>query len=160
MWTLSCNLSTSSLQEIKKQLKNISIDVERANLICIEKMVEFGTQRAKQILMSKIGQTGYKPTGRLEESISGESSIESVNVALGRIYSDLEYASFVEFGTGVRGSSSNEATMAGLDSAEVNVNHDTTWLGQYAKNFMWETRIELERMYPKFMEEAIKEVGG
>lgn len=160
MWTLNSDLSVEGLKGMKRELSKISQKIDQANKICIDLMVEYGVQRAKQILSSRVGLTGYIPTGKLEESITGESKIEAVNVAVGRIYTDVEYAAYVEFGTGVRGSQSNRANSAMLDMAENNITHNTDWLGQYAKNFMWDTRKELEKMYPTFMEQAIKKVGG
>lgn len=91
-------------------------------------------------------------TGNLKRSIHSEVK-EKYDEVEGEVSTNLEYASYVEFGTGQRGMESNENT-------EVKVSYKADWAGQKAQPYMYpaylETREELAPNIKKEMDKILK----
>lgn len=67
-------------------------------------------------------------TGQLRSSIKTKSE-ETQDGAKAEVYTNVEYAAYVEFGTGIRGASSN------IDRPE-GVSYNSQWKGQKAQPYM------------------------
>lgn len=67
-------------------------------------------------------------TGQLKNSIK-TSAEETSDGVIAKIYTNNEYASYVEFGTGVRGASSH------IDRPE-GIHYNSKWMGQRAQPYM------------------------
>lgn len=88
-------------------------------------------------------------TGNLRNSIHMRMIDEDTT---GKVYTSCEYAPYVEFGTGMRGSGSNYPKAADLGLA-----YSPTWAGQVAQPFMYPALKTNEPRIKAMIRDAVKE---
>lgn len=162
MKKISFGLSVREIQEAQKQIKEYKKDIERKCNLLAQKLAQEGVVIAKVKLM------GYPAidTGTLLNSIKAEPGMVITNGAIWYIYTDCEYAKYVEFGFGAIGSA-NPHPIPGLGSWKYDVNEhgEKGWWyfkneewhwsgGQPAKPFMYETGKDLRLIVPKIAKEV------
>lgn len=97
-----------------------------------------------------------KDTGILRGSISVE--VERQNkLFIGRVFTVIEYAKYVEFGTGIKGNGSYEYP--------VNLTYHDTWKGMKAQPYMYPALIQSKKQVISFVKEEYNKallsiVGG
>lgn len=92
-------------------------------------------------------------TGLLRESIHSEIK-EKYNQVEGEVSTNLEYAPYVEFGTGQRGMKTNKNT-------EVKVAYRADWAGQKAQPYMYPAYTDTrEKLIPNIKKEMDKILKG
>lgn len=90
-------------------------------------------------------------TGRLRNSIHmkvtgyGEETV-------GKVYTNVEYAPYVEFGTGIRGQGS-----AYPNAYKMGITYDPTWAGRTAKPFMHPALNQNREKIKKILRTAIED---
>lgn len=97
-------------------------------------------------------------TGTLRNSIKTKSEITAEG-AEAQVYTNLEYAPYVEFGTGQRGSESSIERPSG-------VSYKADWKGQAAQPYLTPAYLhakntgEVEQEVVKSIEQEIRKLGG
>lgn len=180
MKTFETNFSVDGIQKISqnvdKVIRAVTIGTEKA----INYLTEYGVRYAQDIVEQSVGKTGYyTSTGTLKNSIVNEQAIQTVvGEIVGRIYTNLDYAQFVEFGTGVVGQEHSHPK-----AGEQGWNYNTMqtpkahkgdgWYykgadgkrhftrGQVAVQYMWKTEQEIKRIgKDKVLEYISRELEG
>ena len=118
-----------------------SLDFEKAKADILEALTDYTYER---IMF-------YVPvdTGKLMDSFMREVSGD-----VGRVYTDLYYAKYVEFGTGIRGSSSQYDT-----NYVSGITYSKSIEGQKAQKFMYKALQDVERDYPEIARSVLIEKG-
>lgn len=89
-------------------------------------------------------------TGRLRNSIQAETK-EIGGKVVGRIFTNLEYAPYVEFGTGQRGEASPSPPKSPDD-----LYYRQDWAGMEAQPFMYPAAKQNEKIVPKIVGDEIR----
>ena len=100
--TIKMSLSTESINKAIKEIQAYQKEIERKTKIFAQRLAQEGVQVAKMQLLS----FGFSDTstGKLLNSINFKSGdIFGNDTASFYVYSDCEYAIFVELGTGLTG---------------------------------------------------------
>ena len=82
-------------------------------------------------------------TGILRDSIHSEVRSKAEQIE-GEVATNVEYAAYVEFGTGQRGMETNTNT-------EVEVSYRADWAGQKAQPYMYPAFTQTKEELPKFL---------
>lgn len=141
MVTFNVNLSPESFTKLAQDLQNYTNKLIQAEPDILQALADYVYER---IMF-------YVPvdTGQLKASFMKEVS---QNVA--RVYTDLYYAKYVEFGTGIRGSNSE------YDSKYVSeLNYSPTYAGQPARKFIYQAVLDLERDYEEIVLNVLRKKG-
>lgn len=91
-----------------------------------------------------------KDTGRLVNSIHMSVREDGANT-VGKVSTNVEYAPYVEFGTGQRGAQSNYEK-----AAELGLSYSSTRAGQVAQPYMYPALKRNEQSIKKRLEDAIR----
>ena len=131
-------------------IKNIDRLIQRLNRIADmeleEKMKEAVTTVHGQAVELAVFEKGYSK-GQLRESISME--INKKDEALeGRVYTNVQHAPYVEFGTGIRGNGSYPYDIDGLK-----LTYNEEWAGMEAQPFMYPAL----KMHEKYIKQLFKD---
>nr|DAS16938.1 MAG TPA: putative tail component [Caudoviricetes sp.] len=89
-------------------------------------------------------------TGRLKGSIRMKVDVKDSNV-IGKVYTNLEYAPYLEFGTGIRGDGSYPYSPDGL-----NLTYKKDWKGMKARPYMYPALKGAENYVKTMINEEIK----
>lgn len=89
-------------------------------------------------------------TGRLRNSIQAETK-EIGGKEVGRIFTNLEYAPYVEFGTGQRGEASPSPPKSPDD-----LYYRQDWVGMEAHPYMYPAAKQNEKIVPKIVGDEIR----
>lgn len=112
-----------------------------------------GAERALSRAALKVSADAKRKTpvdsGLLRASIHITSTVRQGEKLIAKVGTNVEYAPFVEFGTGFRGSVSNE-------NSAVEVTFRDDWAGQFAQPFLWPALNQNKDEIRKFFEGEIK----
>jgi HK97 gp10 family phage protein len=112
----------------------------------LEKGVDQSIRRIKRDAKKRCG--GFKnSTGRLRNSISSRVG-STFGVVQGTVYTNVEYAPYVEFGTGQRGRESNIPRPEGIS-------YSVDWKGMKAMPFLYPALLENEDQIKDYIEQAL-----
>lgn len=160
--TISFGLSEKEIEKAIKTLKVHRKEMESK----INELIQVLVDKGVDIARVEVETLGAFDTGNLEESIEG---FFNPNTGIGIIKTDVPYAFYVEFGTGINGKGSPhpEANKEGW-SYDVN-NHgvDGWWYidkkgkrrwtqGMPSRPFMYNTLIKLQEELPQIVREVFK----
>lgn len=94
--------------------------------------------------------------GRLENSIQGEVHEEDGQI-IGKVSTNVEYAHYVEFGTGQRGEASNYP-------GDVDLSYRQDWAGMAAQPYLYpaikQNEKEIKEIIAESVKREIKRLGG
>ena len=142
MVRFKANLSPKSFENLTKQLDIYAKNLESIKLDIHQALADYVYER---IMF-------YMPvprTGRLMDSF-----VEDVSQNMARVYTDLYYAKFVEFGTGIRGINSN------YDSKYMQAeSYSANYAGQPAQKFVYRAVLDLEQNYIEIARNVLKKKG-
>ena len=94
------SLSHKSMQELVKEIKRYEKELNKAKDYILQALADYTYERVLYYIQESTGHTSYIPTGTLMSSIQKSPIIQNTI----KVYTNLAYAKFVEFGTGVTGS--------------------------------------------------------
>ena len=146
--TIEMELTPASIRNAIKEVEKFRKDLMLALSRLVERLVEQGVEVAKMEIVS----IGAVYDGDLYDSIYGTYNPET---HIGTIYTDCEYAVYVEYGTGIRGENSPHPEPNGYQY-DKNGHGADGWVykgedGQFhwtdgmpARPFMYNTLRELE----------------
>ena len=139
------NLSPSSLNELAIQLTKYTQDLEAAKAEIVQVLTDYVYERIM----------AYVPidTGTLKSSF-----VKEISGNIGRVYTDLFYAKYVEFGTGVRGSSSGY-DLNKLQISDTWRGYNNNYTGQEAQKFIYRAVQDLETNYVSIARNILKQKG-
>ena len=143
--------SLQGLDELLANLSGLGGNIKQSSKKALERGAKKIQKDAKYL--APVGDTGH-----LRNSIKTKSE-ETLDGAEAQVYTNLEYAPYVEFGTGQRGSESN------IDRPE-GVSYKADWKGQAAQPYMTPAYLhakntgEVEREVIKSIEQDIRKLGG
>ena len=92
-----------------------------------------------------------RDTGALANSIHNRVKNLS-NEVIGKVYTNKEYAPYVEFGTGIRGS----LTAKERGAKDLGIKYATDWAGQEAQPFMYPALKQNQPRINKLLEDALR----
>ena len=143
MITFEAELSVNSLKQLSKKLEQYGKDLENStihiNEALADEMYDVALQNTPVV------------TGELKGSINKE-----FNKDYARVYTDKEYAKYVEFGTGVRGKDTHPR------AKEANWEYDynqTGYKGFTARKFMYNTYLDMDARKLEIARKVLKERG-
>lgn len=90
-------LSQKSIEELIKNLSNYQKELENSKKYILEALAKYTQERVKYYISETVGKGTYIPTNTLLESISISEIVDDMV----RVYTNIAYAKYVEFGTGV-----------------------------------------------------------
>lgn len=92
-------LSKSSIEGLVDNIKNFRKELKLAKNEILIELAEYTKKIVQKNIQATVGKGGYPNTQELENSIQ----ISSILNDMIRVYTDLWYAKYVEFGTGIVG---------------------------------------------------------
>lgn len=123
--------------------------VNSRNLNSINNALISGVSKAAMLVQGSAKNKTPVDSGALRQSIrTDKAKIQGGNV-IATVSTNLEYAPYVEFGTGSRGQSTNTNT-------EVKVNYRSDWSGNRAQPFLWPALRENRNNSIKIIREEIR----
>lgn len=123
--------------------------VNSRNLNSINNALISGVSKAAMLVQGSAKNKTPVDSGALRQSIrTDKAKIQGGNV-IATVSTNLEYAPYVEFGTGLRGQSTNTNT-------EVKVNYRSDWSGNRAQPFLWPALRENQNNSIKIIREEIR----
>ena len=141
------NLSSKSLESLMNDLNIYGKKLQQAQEDVIQAFAEYVYDR---IML-------YAPykTGQLMSSFVMETAYY-YSFATARVYTDLFYAKYVEFGTGIKGTKSNyDSKRIGIES----LTYSSDVQGQKAKKFVYKAVLDLERDYVEIAKNVLRKKG-
>ena len=158
MITFKASLSPTSFENLTKQLNLYAKNLESVKLDIHQALADYVYERIMENVPVE--------TGQLKGSF-----VKEVSTQIATIYTDLAYAKFVEFGTGIVGEGSHP--LASEKGWIYDINHhgesgwryqskDGSWYwtqGQTGKKFMYQAVQDLERDYIEITKNVLKEKG-
>lgn len=156
-------LSEDSISKAIREVEKCKGELKNKVHLLIEKLTDYGVEVAK----AQVRELGAFYTGELEESITG---YYSPSTQVGIIKTDVPYAVYVEFGTGVVGKDSSHP-VADLEGWRYDINNhgEAGWLyfnerdqkwhwtkGMESRPFMYNTLQILERESVRIAKEVFK----
>lgn len=118
--------------------------------------VKKGVGQATKLVQGDAKMLAPVDSGDLHQSIQGEVH-EDGDEVVGKVSSNLEYASYVEFGTGQRGEASNY-------EGDVDLSYRQDWAGMDAQPYMYpalnQNRKEIPKIVANEVKKEIRRLGG
>ncbi len=124
----------------------------------VKESAKKGLERGAKKIQKNAKYLSPVDTGHLRNSIKIKSQITQEGVEA-QVYTNLEYAPYVEFGTGVRGASSHMERPEG-------VHYNARWMGQKPQPFLTPAYLhakntgEVEQEVIKSIQQDIRKLGG
>lgn len=164
MIKLEARLSNSSLLQLEKDLRLVKKKIASCKEACAKELAK----QAKKYMTTLISQTTNSSysTGALKKSIYTERSHTALE-SMVRLYTNLYYAQYVEYGTGQTGRRTNNSTK------KISNYRTTPWSwhnfrngsyyyvsnfrGEKAHLFMFKTQIYIKHNYKRICAKVIKE---
>lgn len=144
-------MTIRGLDSLMRKLDSIGGNSRRALRVGIHKGVKYVQGEAK--LLCPVGDSG-----RLRNSIEGEVE-ERQGAIVGRISTNVEYAPYVEFGTGQRGEASPSPPKSDKD-----LNYRQDWVGMDAQPFLYpaikQNEDTVRKMAADELRKEIRRVAG
>lgn len=100
-FNIKVELGEEGIQKLINNYEEYIRALELAQEDILKALSEYMLSKIKENIRNTTGLTGYSPTGNLENSFT----YEIISKDMAKVYTENEYARFVEFGTGVVGSS-------------------------------------------------------
>lgn len=123
--------------------------VNSRNLNSINDALISGVSKAAMLVQGSAKNKAPVDSGTLRQSIRADKAkIQGENVTA-TVSTNLEYAPYVEFGTGSRGQSTNTNT-------EVEVSYRSDWRGNKAQPFLWPALRENRNNSIKIIKEEVR----
>lgn len=123
--------------------------VNSRNLNSINDALISGVSKAAMLVQGSAKNKAPVDSGALRQSIRADKAkIQGENVTA-TVSTNLEYAPYVEFGTGSRGQSTNTNT-------EVEVSYRSDWRGNKAQPFLWPALRENRNNSIKIIREEVR----
>ena len=123
--------------------------VNSRNLNSINDALISGVSKAAMLVQGSAKNKAPVDSGTLRQSIRADKAkIQGENVTA-TVSTNLEYAPYVEFGTGSRGQSTNT-------NAEVEVSYRSDWRGNKAQPFLWPALRENRNNSIKIIREEVR----
>lgn len=130
-------------------IKNVDRLMQRLNKIANMELKETMTEATK-LVHGQAKMLAPVDTGNLAESIHQEVTIKADNVE-GRVYTNVEYAPYVEFGTGNKGNGSYPYDVDGLE-----LSYKEDWRGMVAQPYMYPALKEHEKYIKSLFKKDVK----
>lgn len=143
-------LSKESIDKLTKKLKDYQKDLQDAKKYILEALAEYTQQRAKYHLKKSLLHPD-KSTGKLADSIN----IKYFSCETAKVYTNLFYAAYVEFGTGAVGASSEYGSKM---FGDIDYKKEFQF-GQPAHRYMYNATQDLKANYIKIAKKVLKERG-
>lgn len=144
------NLSQKSIDNLIKDIEKYQQELKASKQAILEALAEYTQERARYYLETSLLHPETS-TGDLSNSIN----IEYYSEEYAKVYTDMFYSAFVEFGTGVRGMESGyDETMFG------SIPYDESFTkGQSAHRYMYNAVLDLKQNYITIAKRVLKERG-
>lgn len=137
-------IAVKNIDRLTKRLNNIG------NMDLKEVVNKATTIVHGQAVNNAVFEKGYTK-GLLRESIKMESK-KTKDGYEGRVFTNVQYAPYVEFGTGIRGNGSYPYKIEGLNLA-----YHESWAGMEAQPFMYPALKSSEKAINKLIKDGVKD---
>lgn len=161
MKTIEFNLSEESINSAIQELRDWQEKLIKCENKVLKKLGEYAKERMKYYIDSST-----QGTGKLSNSIQVEYSEH-----LARVFTDLFYASYVEYGTGIVGASNPHPKLADGWKYDTNSHGDKGWVyedeegnfwwtkGEVSHQFVYQTYQDLKEHYVELTMQVLREEG-
>lgn len=123
--------------------------INSRNLNSVNDALAAGVSKAAMLVQGSAKNKAPVDSGALRQSIRADKAkVQGENVTA-TVSTNLEYAPYVEFGTGSRGQSTNTNT-------EVEVSYRSDWRGNKAQPFLWPALRESRNNSIKIIREEVR----
>lgn len=161
-------LSHKSMQNLIKELKDYQRELEKSKKYILEALARYTQERVKYYISETVGKGVYPSTNTLSDSIL----ISKITGDMVSVYTNLAYAKFVEFGTGVTAKNNphpNSGTFGW--SYDTNEKGEKGWVyrasdgnfywtqGEEAHQFMYRAWMDLKANYMIITKQVLRERG-
>ena len=119
------------------------------NLNSINDALISGVSKAAMLVQGSAKNKAPVDSGTLRQSIRADKAKTQGESVTATVSTNLEYAPYVEFGTGSRGQSTNTNT-------EVEVSYRSDWRGNKAQPFLWPALRENRNNSIKIIREEVR----
>ena len=123
--------------------------VNSKNLNSINDALISGVSKAAMLVQGSAKNKAPVDSGALRQSIRADKAKTQGENVTATVSTNLEYAPYVEFGTGSRGQSTNTNT-------EVEVSYRSDWRGNKAQPFLWPALRENRNNSIKIIKEEVR----
>ena len=123
--------------------------VNSRNLNSINDALISGVSKAAMLVQGSAKNKAPVDSGALRQSIRADKAKVQGESVTATVSTNLEYAPYVEFGTGSRGQSTNTNT-------EVEVSYRSDWRGNKAQPFLWPALRENRNNSIKIIREEVR----
>lgn len=161
-------LSEKSIKELIKNFGNLEKELKNARGYILEALTNYTKERVQYYISYSVGVGGYPSTGKLMDSIK----IQKISEDMASVYTDLAYAKYVEFGTGIVGKSNPNPKAGEFGwSYDTNDHGEKGWVytasdgnvywtqGEEAHNFMYNAWVDLKENHLSIARQVLKERG-
>lgn len=133
------NLSSDGLDYAMKEIEDYYNKLAKSEDKILKRLGEYAKERMQFYIARTTGSTS---TGELSDSIQTEYSKH-----LARIFTDLFYASYVEYGTGVIGARSQHPNLPEGWKYDINGYGQAGWVYQDNQGHYWKTKGEISHQF-------------
>lgn len=151
MVTFNVNLSPESFTKLAQDLQDYANKLIQAEPDILQALADYAYER----IIYYIDEKNLIRTGQLRDSF-----VKEISEHLAVVYTDLYYAKFVEFGTGIRGRQSDyDVSKTNVENLSYTRTYPDTYLGQPAQKFVYNAVLDLERDYETIVLNVLKRKG-
>jgi bacteriophage protein of unknown function (DUF646) len=123
--------------------------INSRNLSSVNDALAAGVSKAAMLVQGSAKNKAPVDSGALRQSIRADKAKIQGESVTATVSTNLEYAPYVEFGTGSRGQSTNTNT-------EVEVSYRSDWRGNKAQPFLWPALRENRNNSIKIIREEVR----
>lgn len=146
MVQFEANLSSTSLEKLIEKLNQHGQKLIDSQKDVLQALADYTYNKIREYVPVK--------TGQLRDSF-----IKEVSNDVAKVYTDLFYAKYVEFGTGIRGKGNDETKYNTKHLKNKELAYSTTFQGQEAKKFVYRAILDVEQNYIEIAKNVLREKG-
>lgn len=162
MYSINLVLNENSFRNASNQMIQYAMKLEVCEKIVLQRLADY----AKQQMQNYLNESTPFATGELISTISIE-----MGEHFARIFTDSEYAKYVEFGTGIEGSNSPHPKKPSGWNYDINSHGEKGWVytakdgktywtrGEIAHQFAYKAYLDLKQNYVRLAKQVLKENG-
>lgn len=157
MIKFEANLSSKSLENLMRELQKHANEIVKSQKDILTALANYVTERINS----------YTTNGEIQNSF-----VKEISNDIARVYTDLFYAKYVEFGTGIVGSKESHPAYSQKGwRYDINSHGEAGWKypkkdgtygwtsGQVAQKFVYQAVLDLERDYIEIAKNVLRKKG-
>lgn len=164
MYSINLVLNEKSFKKAENELLQYALRLEATEKLILQRLAEYAKHQMEVHLLESVN--SETSTGELISSLSIEYGEH-----FARVFTENEYAKYVEFGTGIVGSNNPHPQLPNNWKYDVNSHGEKGWVytakdgkqywtkGEIAHQFAYRTYLDLKQNYITLAKNVLKENG-